>query len=299
MKAKDILHKLPIILGVGGISPNEPQHVRRVAFIFDWFVILAALMLPFIWYAKVKGMVDDRYLIFLDRFVWSMYALEMLIVSLLVRKRLRFWRGNWLSVLIVLIGFPLVIFSAQISILPLLVLRAILLVSILVRGARQSLRMLAKHALAATLSMALFLTLSIGTLVATIDPAFDNLWDGLWWALVTVSTVGYGDFVPESATGRVLGAILILFGVLTFSMVMANVSAFLVSLKLEETTEAEDKKDELIDAQLLQRLGHIEARFERLEKLLEQSIAQGATSSDAPRSNAPSHLGVTEAQSRS
>ena len=294
-----MLYKLPIFLGVGGVCQDEPLHVRRIAFIFEGLVILAALMLPFIWYAEVKGLVDDGYLIFLDRFVWSAYVLEMLTVSFLVRNRLRFWRENWLSVAIVLVGIPLVFLSYSVSTMILLVSRAILLVTVLIRVTRQSLRMLAKHALVATLGMAVFLTLSIGTLVATIDPAFNSLWDGLWWALVTISTVGYGDFVPESATGRLLGAILILFGVLTFSMVMANVAAFLVSLQIEESTEEEEKKEEIQGALIVERLQHIEARFERLEKLLEQSITQNARPHAVPRSTSPSHRVEPEAQSRS
>ena len=299
MSLKYVLYKLPIFLGVGGVCQDEPLHVRRIAFIFEGLVILAALMLPFIWYAEVKGLVDNGYLLFLDRFVWSAYVLEMLTVSFLVRNRLRFWRENWLSVAIVLVGIPLVFLSYPVSSMIVLVSRAILLVTVLIRVARQSLRMLAKHALVATLSMAVFLTLSIGTLVATIDPAFNSLWDGLWWALVTISTVGYGDFVPESAMGRLLGAILILFGVLTFSMVMANVAAFLVSLQIEESTEDEEKKEEIQGALIMERLQHIEARFERLEKLLQQSLAQNATLSVAPHSNAPSHRVEPEAQSRS
>ncbi|MEW5838624.1 MAG: ion channel [Pseudomonadota bacterium] len=274
---------------MGGVGQDEPSHVRRVALAAEWLVILAALMLPFIWYAEVKGLVVEGYFVFLDRFVWSAYALEMLVVSLLVSDRLRFWRENWLSVSIVLVGIPLVFLNYPLSMMALLLTRAILLVSVLVRVTRQSLRMMARHALAATLSMAVFLTLSIGTLVATIDPAFHSLWDGLWWALVTISTVGYGDFVPVSAEGRLLGAVLIMFGVLTFSMVMANVAAFLVNLQLEESTEQVEKKEDLQGAQLLERLQRIEERFERLERLLERSLPQEATPSAARRSGAPSH----------
>ena len=35
---------------------------------------------------------------------------------------------------------------------------------------------------------------------------FDSFGDALWWALQTVTTVGYGDVVPTSGTGRVIGA---------------------------------------------------------------------------------------------
>ena len=35
-----------------------------------------------------------------------------------------------------------------------------------------------------------------------IDPEFDNLGQALWFSVTTVSTVGYGDFVPESVAAE-------------------------------------------------------------------------------------------------
>jgi voltage-gated potassium channel len=48
--------------------------------------------------------------------------------------------------------------------------------------------------------------------------------DALWWALVTVSTVGYGDLAPVTAQGRVIGAFMIVLGVALFT-VMTSVMA--------------------------------------------------------------------------
>ena len=42
---------------------------------------------------------------------------------------------------------------------------------------------------------------------------FHSLGDGLWWALETITTVGYGDVVPSSGTGRVIGAIVMVSGI--------------------------------------------------------------------------------------
>lgn len=41
--------------------------------------------------------------------------------------------------------------------------------------------------------------------------------DALWWALVTMATVGYGDMFPVTAAGRVVGAFVIVMGVIMFT----------------------------------------------------------------------------------
>ncbi|MGM0854516.1 MAG: potassium channel family protein [Bacillota bacterium] len=61
--------------------------------------------------------------------------------------------------------------------------------------------------------IAITLMLSFGTIIHYIEPdTFPSLFDGIWWAIITTSTVGYGDFVPTSFEGRLIGIILILVG---------------------------------------------------------------------------------------
>ena len=43
--------------------------------------------------------------------------------------------------------------------------------------------------------------------------AFANAFSGLWWAVATLTTVGYGDIYPVTATGRVLGAVIAILGI--------------------------------------------------------------------------------------
>jgi len=50
---------------------------------------------------------------------------------------------------------------------------------------------------------------------------FQSVRDGIWWALVTVTTVGYGDLVPLSTAGRLVGAMAMLTGVVGLSSIIS------------------------------------------------------------------------------
>lgn len=70
------------------------------------------------------------------------------------------------------------------------------------------------------------------------NPSFSRkypagLWDAIYWALVTVTTVGYGDKTPRSPLGQVVALILIFFGYLTFAWYTATVASSLTVSQLE------------------------------------------------------------------
>lgn len=59
-----------------------------------------------------------------------------------------------------------------------------------------------------------FILLLFGTIIHLIEPSqFPTIFDGVWWAIVSTSTIGYGDYVPKSVLGRTIGILLILIGV--------------------------------------------------------------------------------------
>jgi len=50
-----------------------------------------------------------------------------------------------------------------------------------------------------------------GVFVHFIEPeTFPTIFDGIWWAVITASTVGYGDYYPVSIAGKISGILLIL-----------------------------------------------------------------------------------------
>ncbi|NMC36561.1 two pore domain potassium channel family protein [Candidatus Beckwithbacteria bacterium] len=71
--------------------------------------------------------------------------------------------------------------------------------------------------------------------------------DGLWWALVTVSSTGYGDFVPVTFGGKVVGVILMFSGIALFSTVIALVASFYAHRRtLRNNAKISQELDELM-----------------------------------------------------
>lgn len=57
---------------------------------------------------------------------------------------------------------------------------------------------------------------------------FSNMLSSFWWALVSITTVGYGDIYPITPLGKVLGELIILLGVMIFALPTAIVSSGLI-----------------------------------------------------------------------
>ena len=61
-----------------------------------------------------------------------------------------------------------------------------------------------------------------------------GLGDALWYAVVTMTSTGYGDVVPATGAGRVVGALLMLGGLTVLSVVTATVASVLVAQRIKE-----------------------------------------------------------------
>lgn len=55
-----------------------------------------------------------------------------------------------------------------------------------------------------------------------------NFGDAVWWAFCTVTTVGYGDYTPVTAQGRVVAVLLMIGGVVLVGLVVASFSSWVV-----------------------------------------------------------------------
>jgi voltage-gated potassium channel len=104
-----------------------------------------------------------------------------------------------------------------------------------------------------------------GILERFADPdSFPTVWLGMWWALETVTTVGYGDVVPVTPEGKIIGSFLLLGGLAFLTVIIAMITGGFVSrYQRQAIAEGEDPYAQRMD-RLAQELGEIRAELARL-----------------------------------
>lgn len=106
------------------------------------------------------------------------------------------------------------------------------------------------RAVVAIATVTVAVTVAAAALARVVEPhTFGSFGEACWWALQTVSTVGYGDTVPMTGGGRVIGAVLMLLGVAFVPAVTAIVVAVLVS-RLRERSGRHADYEEMVVARL-------------------------------------------------
>lgn len=84
--------------------------------------------------------------------------------------------------------------------------------------------------LARILMIAAMMIFFFGMVIHFIEPkSFPTIFDGVWWAIITASTVGYGDFYPVTTAGRITAITLLLVGTGFLSSYFIQLSAATVT----------------------------------------------------------------------
>lgn len=270
------------LAGMVGVMEHEAPRARRWAARFEVPMLLLALWIPLQWYMELKGMMPDAVGRIADWVVWLLFVSETLVLSALVRHRATYLRQNWMNLVIILGGLPLIW-----NITPLAgvlrSLRLLLLLSLFMRFSATVRAMLHHNSIGVALGAAAVVILLSGLVMAAIEPTVQNPWDGIWWAWVTVTTVGYGDIVPQTPAGKLFGSLLILLGVALFALMTASFSSFFIGrdvTKVEEGIERDVSKLEQEDVDIrstMERMNKALARLEERMALLEhkeQEVSQ-------------------------
>ena len=87
-----------------------------------------------------------------------------------------------------------------------------------------------------------------------------NFGDSVWWAVSTLTTVGYGDYVPVTTGGRIIAVFLMIGGISLIGVVTATVARWMVT-----EVEADDRAQQAVT---VAHIDELHAAIARLEKLV-------------------------------
>ena len=126
-----------------------------------------------------------------------------------------------------------------------------------------------RNALSAIVAGTMAVVITSALAMRVFDPhEYATYGKGLWWALQTVTTVGYGDVTPTHPSGRIVGAIVMLWGTAYLAILTATITSTFVARAEMEYRRRTAETEEASEKQLELRLDVLDARLERIEQAL-------------------------------
>lgn len=202
-------------------STEVPLLLLAIAFLAAWA-----------WPVIDRGLSRDvrSYLGSVSWTVWGAFACDFAVrLTLAGEQRAAYARKHWYD--IALICLPLL--------RPLRLLRLITLLRVIDRAGSSRANRALTYVLGASV-----LAVTVGA-IAVLDAEERNpganiktIGDALWWACTTVTTVGYGDRYPVTATGRCVAVVLMFVGIALMGTVTAALAAWFMARSDAETKSA-------------------------------------------------------------
>ena len=213
------------------------QYSNSVKFEFRRYIDIALAVLGFaylaLWYFKIEA-TDPNLGAFAEVAMISLniiFALDYVGRFTLSKQKVTFVRGNLIELAAIVFPFFRAFRAFRVVLAVLQLMR--------IRGSRR-------------VSTNVFLMVSLPLLLlgsalaildaesTTLGSKITNLADAIWWAFSTLTTVGYGDIYPVSAEGRVIAAVLVVFGLGSLSVITANIATWFIEGDQEPSSEQQE-----------------------------------------------------------
>ncbi|TRN23014.1 capsular biosynthesis protein [Vibrio furnissii] len=247
---------------------------------------LLSLILSFMALFVISGLLfvpveheTRQVLIGLDFVICSIFILQLSIDLIRATDRVQFLKRHWIDILASIPAIEPLRFARIFHIL-----RVILVI----RSGRMVLRQLLANRRETTLATILLLLVVLLTLGSSMMLFFEtqdpnaNITDGgeaLWWALVTISTVGYGDHYPVTLAGKIVASVMIVCGVGMFGMISGLIASFLSSPDHSQTARSENQ--ERLIKQMVTQQHEIILRLKELEERVDRDRQARVNKRDA------------------
>lgn len=207
---------------------------------FEWpMLALSVVFLVVLLLQELASPPDgvDQVLVVVERGIWAAFALELVVLLWTAPDKAKALRDHWLDAVIVAAPFLRPLRVGRL-------LRVVRATSILGRAGQAVRAVVSRRGFGSFIVAAMVTICSLGLLTWAFerqasDPLIASPLDGVWWAVVTSTTVGYGDLYPVSGEGRIIAGALMIVGVAMLSVVTASVAAYFVERDTEEELAAQ------------------------------------------------------------
>jgi voltage-gated potassium channel len=187
--------------------------------------------------------------------IWAGFAVELLVLVGVAPRKREMLRAHWLELAIVLVTPP---FLPRVGFLRaariVRVLRLLRLGVFGMRAVRAERVLTSREGFRYIALLTAVLVVVAGASVSLVDSHdVPNLWTGIWWAIVTITTVGYGDVQIKTVAGQIVAMALMIVGIGFISVLTATIASSFIARG--------DEHQELVET-----LRSIERRLAALEE---------------------------------
>lgn len=150
----------------------------------------------------------NEQLFFYDRIIWIVFVADYVVRLISSKKKWEYIKKHPFE-LVAIIPFDSIFRVARFV----RIFKVVRLLGIGSRFFKPVYSLLKTNGLDKLLMTALVLLFIIPIPIVLVEPSITTFPDALWWAVVTTTTVGYGDISPSTPIGRVLAVVLMLVGI--------------------------------------------------------------------------------------
>jgi voltage-gated potassium channel len=231
----------------------NPQRWRGLT---EWPLVMASALFLLAYAWEVIANLEPPWSNLAEVVIWISWVLFLIdyVVRFAIAGRGQRWKWFYSHILdLLVVVLPML--------RPLRVLRLVTLLSVLQRtaGAAIRSRIVIYAGCAGTLLVFVAALAVLDAERGQPGSTIKTFWDALWWAFVTITTVGYGDFTPVSATGRLIAVGLMIGGIALLGVITATFASWIV------------QQVETADEERTATVGHLralEAKIDELQVLL-------------------------------